>query len=319
MIRYARTVLECICDGPPSAEHPGDLPRRALGIAGWRASRDQHIDGRRPAPLVYLRSVADHRLLHALRRLLRRDYGWIDHVDPLRHPRRTLGDPHHDRGVRPGQTGPCGLCALALHHLLDRGGDLQRSGHDGGDSCHGEFCPTLRTSGVLFPGHPRFERRFEPFGRFRPEGVSCLLLRDLPGDGRDGRHHGRGAVHIRDDGSPGRDQFRDGHGGTAGGVRGSGGGRRALPGVQERRRLQGTAGRASQTERLYETLVPPASFGGGRDRRRIAAGRGGDDRLLPRLWRCFPFDETPREDRPRLRGGTDGRGDGEQRRAPGGR
>ena len=314
MIRNDRTVLECICDCPPSAEHPGDLPRGALGIAGGGASRDQHIDGRRPAPLVYLRALADHRVLHALRRLLRRDYGGIDHVDPLRHPRRTLGDPHHDRRVCPGQTGPGRLCTLALHHLFDRRWDLQRSGHDGGDPHHGEFRPALRTSGILFPRHPRVERRFEPLGRFRHEGVSRLLLRDLPGDGRNGRYHGRGAIHVRDGGSPGGDQFRNGHGGAARRVRGSGGGRRALPGVQERRRLQGTAGRASQTERLYEALVPPASFGGHRNGRRIAAGRRGDDRLLPCLWRCFPVDETPGEDRPRLRRGTDGRRDGEQRR-----
>ena len=93
--------------------------------------------------------------------------------------------------------------------------------------------------------------------------------------GRDGRYHGRGAIHVRDGGSPGGDQFRDGHGGAARRVRGSGGGRRALPGVQERRRLQGAAGRASQTERLYEALVPSASFGGHRNGRRIATGGGG--------------------------------------------
>ena len=64
--------------------------------------------------------------------------------------------------------------------------------------------------------------------------------------------------------------------------------------------LQGTAGRASQTEGLYAALVSPAPLGGHGDRRRITAGRGGDHRLFPRLWRCLPVDETPGEDRPWL-------------------
>ena len=152
-----------------------------------------------PAAVLYLYPVAHNRLLHAGCRLLRRHYGRLHHVDPIRHPRRALVRADGDRGAFPGQAGPCRICPVGLSDLFDLRRDIQCHRDDGGDAPDRVLRPAVRPSGVLRPHRPGAERGFEPLGKIHGKGIPVLFLRPLPGDGGDGRHHGRGEVYLRHD------------------------------------------------------------------------------------------------------------------------
>jgi len=198
----------------------------------------------------------------------------------------------------------------ALLHLRR---NIQRAGHDGGDAADRQFCPEVRSSGVLRPHHPRVERRFGPVGRLSPERLPFLFLRTFSGHDRHRRHYGWGAVHLRYDDTAGGDQLRDRDGGAFGRVGDPHRGGGAVQGVQGACRVPGHESGDAEIFSVQKELVQSDPLPDHRHDRRGAARRRGDDCLVSGVRGGGEDIEGTGEVRPRRHRWADGFGVREQR------